>query len=169
MNACNPLKARNSCLQKQRSDNRVREQLFIGHAMSNRYDLAKALLDTDKDLVDARDDLKRTALHWSASNGSLEMTQLLLKNNSDLNATVGYFDWGYYVADAGIIALQLGLLVASGGGCPSMSLPLGAGLGKNVREANYINLHKATPLALAAANGYKEIADLLIKHGANVN
>ena len=49
-----------------------------------------AILDRRSDLIGARDEKKRTPLHWAAQNGHLEAVTLLVEQGADVNAQV---DW----------------------------------------------------------------------------
>ena len=96
--------------------------------------------------VNAKDERGKTPLHFAAEYGHREIAKLLIAEGADLN-----------VRDMSeMTALQVAMFANS---TEMAELLINKGTDLNI----YLYLHNA------AGNGYKEIAELLIAGGANVN
>uniref|UniRef100_A0A915BAJ4 26S proteasome non-ATPase regulatory subunit 10 n=1 Tax=Parascaris univalens TaxID=6257 RepID=A0A915BAJ4_PARUN len=119
----------------------------------NKAEEAKRLLQKYKNLAYSKDDCGRTAIHWAASGGCLEIVQfcICLRNEDAVSAD----DMGWTP-----------LMIASSAGRLDVvryliSLPL--------VDVNATNTNGQTALHYAASKNHPIILSLLLKNGANVN
>ena len=105
---------------------------------------ARELLDRDSSLVDGRDDLGRTPLHYAAWRGQREMAELLIAKGADLNSKTDRGHTPLYLAVRKNQRTVVELLLASGA------------------DVNAGNQFGERPIHSAGA----QIAELLRQHGA---
>ncbi|ARF02649.1 SWPV1-032 [Shearwaterpox virus] len=100
--------------------------------------------------IDEQDDLGKTALHYSISNGRKDITDLLINSCADVNiidGCIGGSPLHYAVSNNDIVLTK-------------MLLDRGA-------NVNIINAHTDTILNIAIASKNKTIVNMLLKYGAN--
>ena len=102
-----------------------------------------------------KEDWAVSPLHVAARMGQKEIVQLLIENGADVNER------------ATTVGIPLHEAVA-GGSVDCVSLLLSNGADPNWPEANR-NDHCGRPLEIAVKTGLKQIAEILIAHGANIN
>ncbi len=110
----------------------------------------KALLDSKPNLVNAKDSVGFTSLHWAAIDGSEEVIELLLSRGADVNAP----------SSEGYTSLHN---AARSGHKQIIKLLLDHGAAMNVRSKK-----GATPLGLAVDAGKTDAADFLRACGARM-
>jgi len=140
-------------------------------------DLAKVrgFLEEGAD-VNMRDAQRKTALHIASANGHKEIVELLLASGADVNAG------GYYNKTAAEDAMRadhreiVELLISKGGDISPLHFALyikdqakAKSLIESGADVNKRTPNGTTPLSRAADIGFKDIAELLIAKGANVN
>jgi len=155
-------------------------------AAAGNGDLAKArlLLDRNPNLAFSKNRDGSTALHYAASYGYLEITELLLAKNSDVNAknsegvTPLHYAASFGRKDIAELLLSNKANVNIGDGIGRTPLYDAAASGRieEVRillaakaDANAGTLRRNTALSVAAARGREDVVRLLIENGANVN
>jgi ankyrin repeat protein len=117
-------------------------------AKTGNLSLVRALLEKNPALVEAKDDLARTPLHWACRGVHLEVVRLLVERGADVNAR-----------DAnGVTPLHS---VSSRGDVGAAGILLDRGASFEARMSDL-----STPLHLAAANGRSEVVSLLVERGA---
>ena len=120
-------------------------------AMQKNATAIRELLKQGADVNAAQGD-GMTALHWAASNGDVELTQMLLYAGANVRATTR-------------ISGYTPLFLASREGHPQVV----AALLKAGADAKATSVTGSTPLMLAAAAGAAEAVQLLLDAGADVN
>ncbi len=124
---------------------------FIKAAKKGDLDNLKALLKTDKSLLEARDTDNSTALHCAAWKGQVEVVAFLLKSGADVRIHNSNDHWGTTPLHAAAHANQTAIV----------QLLLDAKADINAKDMNgKTPLHHTTFHKAAAA------AKLLIKNGA---
>jgi ankyrin repeat protein len=119
------------------------------HDAAKTGDLAKIqeLLKDNPELVSSKDENGATALHWAATTGHRDVVELLLANKADVDART------YSRKHVDVLL-------------PTSSVEdmqnFNSGMVGREKEG-------ATPLIWATLGGKKEVAELLIAHGADVN
>jgi len=163
------------------------ESPLYNAARFDRKDVAELLLASKAD-VNTKTDDGVTPLHMAAANGNKDMAELLLANQADVNAKS---DAGWTPLDAAAMNYKLNvleLLLAKGAdvnarmtngltallyaadwrdqdGVAAIKLLLA-----NKADPNATNIiNGLTPLHYATAEGNKDIVELLLVNGANVN
>ncbi len=147
----------------------------------------RQLLKNDPNLVASRDENGFTPLHLAAANGYESMVELLLSTKADVNAKDNAGSTPLHQAAAAdgehsdivelllthkadvnaadkqsLTPLHYALLADN----PGVALTLlRHGANPNVKD----NTAGHTPLILAASKGYKQVTELLLVHGADVN
>lgn len=147
----------------------------------------RSLIKDSPDLVFSKDEDGFTPLHLAAANGYKEIAELLLANKADVNAKDNGESTPLHqaVAAGGEHADLLELLVAhkadvnaadANGLTPlhyaaladdgkAVKLLLAHGAHPDVRE----KVDGNTPLIIATGKGYKDVAEVLLANGADVN
>lgn len=133
--------------------------------------LVEKLLDTEScDITDSDDD-ERTALHHAAINGKTEMTRLLLSKGASTSAR-DFCDTGggmtplHYAAAGGHLDV-IRLLVGNGADINSPGAKEGTPL--QTAASNKHDIAVSLLLDLGAAwNGFKEVARVVVEHGADL-
>ncbi|KAB5592138.1 26S proteasome non-ATPase regulatory subunit [Ceratobasidium theobromae] len=122
---------------------------FGGHV--DQASLVRSLLSADPQLLNAKDADERTALHWAASAGAIEIVQDLISHKSaiDPKDNSGWTP----------------LMIAGNAGHGDIVQEL-LGAGANVNATNDKGL---TPLHYAASKGRVDVGKLLITRGADIN
>jgi ankyrin repeat protein len=59
--------------------------LIIFACVVEQFSLVRTLLSTDRNLVNTSDADGRTALHWAASSGALDIVRLLIDKGAEVN------------------------------------------------------------------------------------
>jgi ankyrin repeat protein len=153
---------------------------------ADKGDLAKTrvLLNHDPNLVFSKNSEGFTALHYAASDGYMEIADLLLTKNADVNAKTGKGETPlHYAASHGyrdIVELLLSnkadMNVRDGIGCTPLYYAATNGRIEEVRillaakaDVNARTVRAYTALSGAASHGREDIVRLLIDNGANVN
>ncbi|PIG88196.1 ankyrin repeat-containing protein [Aspergillus arachidicola] len=90
-----------------------------------------------------------SALVWAAAHGHIEIAKKSLRAKADANA---------------LSRLHRSIFKLNLCTCPSIILPA-----DHAREYCPDGRHRSTPIMLAAMNGHKEIVELLVHHGADIN
>lgn len=159
------------------------------HEAVKNNDIAKVkeLIKSSPDLVFSKDENGFTPLHLAAANGYRDMVEFLLTTKAEVNATdnAGSTPLHQAAVAEGNNADLIETLLAHGANVNTVDklglTPLHyATLANNVDAVKSLLSHGAnpnakdyeagdTPLVLAAGRGYKEIAELLLAHGADVN
>lgn len=128
-------------------------------ALRRRRDKVFQLLLSHCERVDdIRDSDGRTPLHLAASDGRLDIAQMLIEHGSGVNA----------VDDAGLTPLHKSL-VDEYTTLNEDKLNIVRLLLEHKADVDAPNKNGSTPLLLAADKGYLEVAELLLKSGASVN
>lgn len=122
------------------------------HGAAKEGDLAAvtALLTKDPKLVNTKDDIGRTPLHWASRGVHLEVIKYLVQKGAEMNTP----------DKNGIAALHS---IASRGHTEAAAFLIQQGADINVRSAGNL-----TPLHYAAASGHKAATALLIEKGADL-
>ncbi len=153
---------------------------------ADKGDLAKTqlLLKHNPNLVFSKNSEGWTALHYAASNGYMEITDLLLAKNADVNAKTGKGETPlHYAASHGqkdIVKLLLlskaNVDVRDGIGCTPLYYAATNGRIEEVRillaakaDVNAGTLRAYTALSGAASHGREDMVRFLIDNGANIN
>jgi len=161
---------------KKSIQNRSTVASFVVAARDGNLKKVKALLKGNPDLVFNKDTGGLTALHYAAESGYRDVVELLLANNADVNAK----------DDAGNTRLHLvakfgrkdvgELLIAHRAEYDVFDVSavgdtekIKALLTSNPNLIFSKDKQGETPLHLAAAFGYKDVADLLLTNHADVN
>jgi ankyrin repeat protein len=123
------------------------------HDAATAGDVAKVkqLLAANPELVNAKDDIVRTPLHWAAARGHNEIVSVLLDHRAQVDEEDAANSTPLYVA------VQRGYLRTAG-------LLLSRGANVNCRQ-----LFGRTALHRAAEEGNLRMVELLLCYGANVN
>uniref|UniRef100_A0A915PDL4 ANK_REP_REGION domain-containing protein n=1 Tax=Setaria digitata TaxID=48799 RepID=A0A915PDL4_9BILA len=126
---------------------------LIDSLRQNRADDAKRLLQKYGTLRYAKDDSGRTAIHWAASGGCLEIVQFCISQQEDDAITPDDMGWTplMIACSAGRLEVVKYLI----------NLPL--------VNVNTPNNNKQTALHYAASKNRPQITTILLKNGANVN
>jgi ankyrin repeat protein len=121
------------------------------HDAAKAGDLAKvkALLKENPELVLSKDKAGFTSLHWAAYKGYKNLAELLLANKADVNARDNDGWKPLHMAVHKDMAVLL--------------------LANNADINTTDNHYKRTPLHQAASSGAKDVVELLIAKGADVN
>ena len=125
--------------------------------------------------VNAKDGTGRTLLHWAAWVGHKEIAELLITAGADVNAKDGDDDTPLDEAVSEGEKEIADLLRKHGGKHGTIHSAVGGGDVEAVKEflaaGADVNAKRYgwTPLCEAAISGHNEIAELLIKEGADVN
>ncbi|KAJ3490854.1 hypothetical protein NLI96_g1136 [Meripilus lineatus] len=120
-------------------------------ALNRQTGLLRSLLSQDPSLRDSQDADGRTALHWAASSGSLEIVRYLL----DQKAQVDVPDQSGWTP----------LHIAVSAGHEDIVREL-VGAGSDIKKTNDKGL---TPLHYAASKSRVDIGKLLVARGADIN
>ncbi|OZC06069.1 ankyrin repeat protein, partial [Onchocerca flexuosa] len=126
---------------------------LIDSLRENKAENAKRLLQKYDILRSGKDDSGRTAIHWAASGGCLEIVQFCVSQQED--DAVASDDMGWTPL---MIACSAGRLEVVR---YLISLP--------VVNVNTPNNNKQTALHYAASKNRPQITSILLKNGANVN
>ena len=148
----NPLKTLNQIVETRRIINMPESgKEFIKAAKKNDLDQLKALLKSDKSLLDARDTDGSTALHCASWKGNHEAVIFLLKAGADVKAVNNNDHWGTTPLHAAAHANQTALV----------QLLIDAGA-----DINALDMNGKTPLHHTTFHKATAAAKILIKHGA---
>ncbi|VDN02949.1 unnamed protein product [Thelazia callipaeda] len=126
---------------------------FIDLLRHNNAEGAKRLLQKYDSLRTVKDDCGRTAIHWAASGGCLEIVQFCVSQREDDAVTSDDTGW-------------TPLMIACSAGRLEVVRYLISLSSVNV---NTQNNNKQTPLHYAASKNRPQITSILLKHGANIN
>ncbi len=146
-------------------------------------EVAELLITKGAD-VNAKDKIGGTPLHLSAHSGQREIVELLIANGANMNAKIEVGKWKDQTSlslaiqnnqtetadllrkHGGKTGEELNVIIAAAkkGNIEAVKQHLAAGVDVNAK-----NKYGSTPLHNAAFEGHKEIAELLINKGANVN
>lgn len=144
---------------------RPAEEEIVSAAERNDLPRVKAMLDQSRQLANAADESELRPLHWAASNGSVEMVQLLLDRGADVNARSRFLMPYFGGYDTFYNGQQTPLLLAAARGHTAVArLLLEHGAQVDVQ-----NQFGATPLDLAAAGGNAELMELLLARHAQLD
>jgi ankyrin repeat protein len=159
------------------------------HEAVKNDDLAKvrSLINNNPDLVFSKDEDGFTPLHLAAANGYKDMAEFLLANKADANATDNSQSTPLHQAIAavgehvellellithkadvnaadtnGLTPLHYAALADNG---KAVKLLLARGAHPDVRD----KVDGNTPLIIATGKGYKDVAEVLLANGADVN
>jgi ankyrin repeat protein len=124
---------------------------FIKAAKKGDLDQLKALLKSDKTLLDTRDTDGSTALHCATWKGHLEVVKFLLKAGADVHAQNSNDHWGTTPLHAAAHANQTAIV----------QLLIDTGADVNAKDMN-----GKTPLHHTTFHKATAAAKLLTKHGA---
>ena len=160
----------------------------LHYAIDRRYNINKKLIElliANGADVNAKRGDGNTPLHSAAERGHKEIAELLLAEGADVNAKVMtyYFNIGGWTPLDWVIyngEIEFAELLRKHGGKSGAldSIHIAAFLGNieavkqnlaTVVDVNATNVGGDTPLNSAAGNGHKEIVELLISKGADVN
>jgi ankyrin repeat protein len=145
---------------------------------------AEALVKQTPEMVNARDDLRRTPLHFASAASGLPLVELLLKNGAEVNACDFADHTPLHAAAQAGKADNVGALLArqadpnavnrqrvtplihaaTAGSLPIVEALLGAGV--DVKAADNVG---ETALHRAATGGHVAIMKLLLERGLDVN
>ncbi len=144
----------------------------------------KALIEKNPELVNARDNDRRTPLHWACRGIHLEVMKFLVENGADVDAkdyggnTALHYAAMSDAADAVLILTKAGadienrenysrtpliLCARERGGPRTIKILLDAGADVNARDK-----FQDTALNLASWRGKKEVVDILLDAGADI-
>lgn len=129
----------------------MRAQDVFTAAAKGDLDQVKSLINNNKDLVYAVNDNKKTALHFAAEKGHVDIVRFLLDSGAEVNATTA----------GGNTAL---VFAAQNGHNDVGKLLLQKGAKVDIR-----NKYAMTPLFFAADRGNVEMAAMLIAYGGDIN
>jgi ankyrin repeat protein len=125
-------------------------------ALQGRKDIAELLIAKGAD-VNAKDNLTSTALHWAAAGGHKEVVELLIAEAAQSEPPT---------AKAPVISTYFTIHDAAAiGNIEAVKQHLAAETNVNTKD----NKGDQTPLHYASVMGHKEIVELLIDNGADVN
>lgn len=127
-------------------------------------------------VIDERDILGKTALHYAVEYDHKDVAELLIANGADVNAKDKDGNTPGHVALGEKERPLLELLIAKGANLASIHLSAYQGDLDEVKnfiekgaDIEAMDSYGATPLYYAAARGSKELVEFLIARGANVN
>ena len=157
-------------------------QMPIHYAASSGNTIfVKRLLERGVD-VDTKTDWGSTPLHWAALNAQTEMAILLLANGADVNAatkdgmTPLYSAMTNPNADSDEKAPVVEVLLAAGAEMDIFAAAVygdvervSALLEDDPELVNAQGPYEATPLSGATAHGKKDVVEILLAHGADIN
>lgn len=133
---------------RKRSEN---VNILCNAAWLSNYETLNNIMSTENMNLSAKDGRGCTPLHYSCSNGSLEITHALLERGSETNIQDRKGNTPLiYAAVEGNLA-QTAALIEHGA------------------DPNIQNAHGENALHLASSNGYTEIVRFLLEHGAAIN
>lgn len=132
---------------------------LLAAAMFGKEDMEKILISYGADVNVKRLDGK-TPLHFAASNGSVEIVELILRNGPNISAMAKYNDTK---PDLDFLVTPL-MGAAMEGRVENLKVLLKYGA-----YVNQKNAYGWTPLHFAAANGRSDASKVLIEHGANIS
>ncbi|KAI8602477.1 26S proteasome non-ATPase regulatory subunit 10-like protein [Dissophora ornata] len=140
-------------------------------ALEGQFGLVKQLVEQDKNSVRAKDEDERQALHWAVSGKHLDIVEYLLEQDAPVNTSVGNAEITALLlkkhsevnakTDLGTTALHY---AASKNHMDVARILLDNGADPKLDDDN-----KQTPLHRAAVRGYTLLVKLLVEKGSRLN